>query len=151
MIALVLLTISFSAGAFSAKHAGADLKNMPKGETEGGIEFYKGTWDAALKKAAKEDKFIFLDAYASWCGPCKIMAKHTFTDEAVGAFFNANFINYKMDMEKDADGRRLSAKYKLQAYPTLYFVDGNEELVHQELGWQKPKQLIEIGKLIKAK
>ena len=61
-------------------------------EETDGIQFFTGTWDEALEKAKEENKLIFLDAYASWCGPCKRMSKSVFTDEKVGEFFNANFI-----------------------------------------------------------
>ncbi|HIP35711.1 MAG TPA: DUF255 domain-containing protein [Crocinitomix sp.] len=112
-----------------------------------GIEFFHGTWEEALAKSKKENKLIFMDAYASWCGPCKMMAKNTFTKEEVGDFFNKNFINVKMDMEKHKEGRRLSQKYGLRAYPTLYFINAKEEVKHVSIGYLKPKQLIEQGKL----
>jgi thiol:disulfide interchange protein len=111
-----------------------------------GINFFHGTWAEALVKAKKENKLIFLDSYASWCGPCKMMARNTFTDAEVGTFFNKNFINVKMDMEKNADGPRLSRKFGLTAYPSLYFINASETVSHQSLGYQKPNQLIEIGK-----
>lgn len=140
------MTIGVAANANVVSAAGKAISTITKDQTTIGIQFYEGTWQQALKKASKENKLIFLDAYASWCGPCKIMARRTFTDEEVGEFFNENFINVKMDMEKTEDGRRLSEKYKLVAYPTLYFINGAEKVVHQELGMQKPKQLIAIGK-----
>ena len=49
-----------------------------------GIVFEKGQWADILKKAADQNKPIFVDAYTTWCGPCKWMAKNTFTDEKVG-------------------------------------------------------------------
>lgn len=111
-----------------------------------GIDFFHGTWTEALEKSNKSDKLIFLDAYAAWCGPCKLMAKNTFTEEAVGTFFNENFINVKMDMEKHAEGPRLSRKFQLTAYPSLYFIDKNEKVVHFALGYHKPAQIISLGK-----
>ena len=65
-----------------------------------GIVFSDGTWFQLLEKAKKEDKVIFMDAYTTWCGPCKKMARETFTQKSVGEFYNTNFINVKMDMEK---------------------------------------------------
>ena len=57
-----------------------------------GIEFFKGTWEEALAEAKAQDKIIFMDAYAVWCGPCKRMAATVFTDKKVGKFYNENFI-----------------------------------------------------------
>jgi thiol:disulfide interchange protein len=114
--------------------------------TESGIRFFEGTWQEALAQAKKENKLIFLDAYASWCGPCKIMAKRTFPNEDVGAFFNKNFINYKMDMEKHPEGPRLSRELYLTSYPTLYFLRSTEKPIHRTSGLLKPKQLISAGK-----
>jgi thiol-disulfide isomerase/thioredoxin len=45
-----------------------------------GIEFFHGPWSEALAKAKTEDRLIFVDAFASWCGPCKRMAAETFTN-----------------------------------------------------------------------
>ena len=44
-----------------------------------GIDFFHGTWEEALEKATAEEKPIFVDAYAVWCGPCKRMAREVFT------------------------------------------------------------------------
>ena len=70
-----------------------------------GIIFFEGTWKEALEKAKKEDKLVFVDSYTTWCGPCIKMAKNVFTQESVGSFYNQNFINIKLDMEKE-DGVR---------------------------------------------
>ena len=58
-----------------------------------GMEFFHGTWEEALAEAKKQEKIIFVDAYAVWCGPCKRMAKNVFTQDRVGEFYNKNFIN----------------------------------------------------------
>ncbi len=113
---------------------------------QGGISFTEGSWDEILKKAKAEDKIIFMDAYATWCGPCKLMAKNSFPDRAVGEFFNANFVNVKVDMEK-GEGTQLAREYKVRAYPTLLFINGNGELVHSGIGYRGPDELLALGKI----
>jgi len=66
-----------------------------------GINFVENkSWKEVLAMAREKNKLIFLDAYASWCGPCKYLQRDVFTDEEVGKFFNDVFINVKMDMEQ---------------------------------------------------
>jgi len=113
-------------------------------QAQTGIQFEKGDWDSILKKAKAEDKIIFLDAYASWCGPCKMMAKDVFPHAEVAQLYNENFINAKIDMEK-GEGQQLAHQYEVQAYPTLLYIDGNGELVHRALGYHNPKQFYQLG------
>ena len=65
-----------------------------------GISFQKGNWKEILAMAKKEKKLVFIDNYTSWCGPCKKMVKEVFPMQAVGDFYNANFVCYKLDWEK---------------------------------------------------
>lgn len=110
-----------------------------------GIEFYDGEWTDALAEAEKSKKLVFVDAYAVWCGPCKRMAKTTFMDQKVGDFFNENFINLKIDMEK-GHGLTFGSKYPVSAYPTLMFLNGKGDVVHKTTGGKDVAQLIEFAK-----
>jgi thiol-disulfide isomerase/thioredoxin len=98
-----------------------------------GIEFFHGTFAEALVKAKTENKLIFMDAFAEWCGPCKRMAATVFVDEKVGKFMNSNFICLKKDMEKD-EGPELSRKFDVSAYPTLLFLNAEGKLVQRNVG-----------------
>ncbi len=109
-----------------------------------GIQFYDGSWKDALEKAKAEDKLLFVDAFAKWCGPCKSMAKNVFTRQEAGDFFNANFINLKLDME-EADGITFGHKYPVSAYPTLFFIDGDGKIVKTVRGAQQVDKLIALG------
>lgn len=109
-----------------------------------GIEFFHGTWKEAMEKAKSEDKLLFVDAFAKWCGPCKSMAKNVFTQQKVGDYFNANFINLKLDME-EADGVTFGHKYPVSAYPTLFFIDGDGKIVRRVVGGQQADGLISEG------
>lgn len=110
-----------------------------------GIKFKENTaWKEVLALAKAEDKLIFLDAYATWCGPCKAMQRDVFTDAEVGKFFNDAFINVKMDMEK-GEGIELSYTYGVMAYPTLLFIDGDGEVVHKSVGGLDVLDFIKLG------
>ncbi|MBK7964909.1 MAG: DUF255 domain-containing protein [Bacteroidetes bacterium] len=65
------------------------------------IHFLPITFDEAMIKAKADKKPIFLHAYASWCHFCSEMAEKVYTDINVANFYNKNFINIKMDMEKE--------------------------------------------------
>ena len=111
-----------------------------------GIDFEHGTWAEALSKAQQEDKMIFVDGYATWCGPCKRLSKSIFPLKEVGDYFNANFVNVKMDMEK-GEGIKFRKKYPISAFPTLYFIDPNGELVQKSKGAPRTSQsLIDIAR-----
>jgi thiol-disulfide isomerase/thioredoxin len=109
-----------------------------------GIDFFHGTWTEALEKAKTEEKIIFVDAFASWCGPCKKMASQTFPDAKAGEYYNANFVNLKIDMEKP-ENTEFAEKYPVSSYPTLFFIDATGKVVLKEIGAKNVEQLIQSG------
>lgn len=109
-----------------------------------GIEFFEGTWKEALELANKEDKLIFIDAYTTWCGPCKKMARDIFPMKQAGEFYNANFINMKMDMEK-GEGRTIRTKYNVSAFPTFLFVNGSGDLQYTSKGAKPIEKFLKMG------
>jgi thioredoxin-related protein len=104
---------------------------------------HDATWQQIIDKAKKENKFIFLDAYASWCGPCKWMAKEVFPKPEVGAAINPYYISAKIDMEK-GEGLELAKKYNVRNYPTYLFFNPNGELVHRGLGSMPAEDFIAL-------
>ncbi|HEY3387749.1 MAG TPA: thioredoxin domain-containing protein [Saprospiraceae bacterium] len=115
-----------------------------------GIEFYHGTWEEAIMKAKAEDKIIFVDAFTTWCGPCKRMAASTFPDEEVGKLFNQYFLSMKIDMEKEM-GLEFKKKFPVSAYPTLFFIDADQEVIQKAVGAKSPADLIALGQTIIGK
>lgn len=112
---------------------------------EDGITFSEKSWEEVQAQAKAENKFIFVDAFAVWCGPCKWMDKNVFTQEIVGEFFNENFISMRFDMEK-GDGPEFARTYGVRAYPTFLFFDPDGNLVHRAVGGRAPEQFVEVGK-----
>lgn len=109
-----------------------------------GIKFETGDWDTIKSKAKAANKLIFVDAYTTWCGPCKLMDKYTFTDEKLADFHDTNFISYKIDAEK-GDGPAFAKQYKITSYPNLLFIDGDGRLVIRKSGALDTDGMLELG------
>lgn len=108
------------------------------------IEFMHGTLEEGLAKAKKENKHLFVDVYAVWCGPCKMMAATAFVDPEVAKYYNQNFISLKLDGEKN-DGPDVMRKYGISAYPTLMYFKPDGALAAKVVGAMNAKQLISQG------
>lgn len=118
--------------------------------SEKGIEFHHGNWDEALARAKAENKLIFLDIYATWCGPCKLLKKKTFSDESVGSYYNDKYINVALNGE-EGDGKLLAQQYAIKGYPSLLFINGEGKLVAKSAGYVSPEDFLDMGKQIDDK
>lgn len=108
------------------------------------IAFIENDWNKAQVLAKQTDKLIFIDVYATWCGPCIQLKKTTFRNAGVAEFFNSNFINLSIDAEKGI-GPQLANAYQVQAYPTLLIVRPDGKSVIYAEGFMPPDYLLEFG------
>jgi thioredoxin 1 len=115
-----------------------------------GIVFIENSWMEALHQAQLKNKYIFVDCYATWCGPCALLRNNTFTNSKAADFYNQNFINISIDMEK-GDGPALAQQWGITAYPTLLVFDSNGKPVFGTMGYMGAKDLIKFGKQALAK
>lgn len=112
-----------------------------------GIDFqHNKSWNEIVQKAKAEKKLIFMDAYTVWCGPCKALQARVFPNKELGDYFNSNFVNAKIDMES-GEGPALAAKYRVRAYPTMFFINPNtQQVVLQTMGYREVEDLMNIAK-----
>lgn len=111
-----------------------------------GIEFKPGvTWTQVKEKARAENKYIFLDCFTTWCGPCKQMDMEVYPDSLIGDFMNKNFIAMKVQLDTSkndnenvktlyADASEIKKTFNITGYPTLLFFSPKGELVERDLG-----------------
>lgn len=139
---LLLLLCLFSLSIFAQDKP--TMAEEVKTEATDGMTFVEKPFDELLAIAKKENKVIFIDAYTTWCGPCKMMAAKVFPDPKVGDVYNERFINAKFDMEK-GEGPGLAKRYSVMAYPTYLFVDGNGDIVHKGIGYIPQDQFLALA------
>lgn len=123
------------------------LPSMVVGQTEAtGIHFESNlSWKQIKAKAAVEKKYIFVDCYATWCGPCKRMQKEIFPQDKVGRFFNDHFINVAVQLDRTKnddqyvkgwydDAENMAKTFSITAYPTFLFFSADGRPVHKFIG-----------------
>ena len=116
------------------KNTAAEYKSaMLEAGVEGGIVFEELSLEEALAKAKAEGKYVFLDCYTSWCGPCKVMSKQVFVRKAVGDLFNPTCINIKLDME-NGEGPEIAKRYGVMAYPTMFVLNADGSVKYRLQG-----------------
>jgi thioredoxin-related protein len=120
------------------------ISHLMFGQEELAIHFIDNDLTTALEQSKTEAKLVFIDAYTTWCGPCKMMDRDVFSDSAVGQFFNANFVNLKLDMEKGS-GIKLAQKYQIRGYPSFLFINSEGVLIHQGIGYQPVPSFMHMG------
>jgi thiol:disulfide interchange protein len=114
-----------------------------------GILFEEENWNEVLQKANSEGKLIFVNLYATWCGPCKMMKINTFSNKEVGQYFNENYISITLNGEA-GKGLEMMTKYKLRSYPSHLFINGEDKVVAHTSGYYPPKDFLIIGKSIQT-
>ena len=132
------------------------------------------TIEEAQELNKKEPRKFMIDVYTKWCGPCKMMNKHTFHDEQTVKYINEHYYAIKFNAEgpdscvfkstvfknpkyiKDKPGRNGTHQFTRAiapvngriAYPTLVFIDQDLNLITPVQGYQKPEQLEPMLKFI---
>lgn len=115
------------------------------------------SWEKVREEALKENKFIFVDAYTTWCIPCKLMDRGVFSDKQVGDFMNKNFLSVKVQMDQTAndnesirswysDANYINETYKPDGYPCFLFFAPNGIIANKSMGFQKADKFIELAK-----
>jgi thiol:disulfide interchange protein len=97
-----------------------------------------------LELATQENKLVFVEFFASWCAPCKVMEEEIFTQPGVFLFLNANFLNFRTDFDSPA-GRTIAEIYEVEKLPTVLFLAPNGVVLERHTGMANPSVLRSLG------
>lgn len=121
-----------------------------------GIKFEEGlTWEQIKQKAKTENKYIFVDCYATWCGPCKLMDTNVYSSKNVGELVNNSFISVKVQFDTAkgdnsdiknwyADAHRMIEEYKVTNLPSYLFFSKDGQILHKGIGYKHANTFIEL-------
>ena len=105
----------------------------------------------ALLKKESNDKHMFIDITASWCGWCKRMEKEAFSDPQVIATINEFFVPVKLwsDSQKmiDIDGYKISeenlarTEFNVRGVPVFWFISPDKVKIGPLRGYQTTERM----------
>jgi thioredoxin-related protein len=101
------------------------------------------------------NKNILVDAFATWCGPCKEMDKTVYPLTEVGDVVDKQFIAIKLQMDQTPkdnelvkgwyfDVNELKTKYGVEGFPCYLFFTADGELIYKDLGYKAAPAFIKL-------
>lgn len=140
----------FTAGEMQVAQAKPTSAKAAKPASAGPRVNWHTRFAPALAQARKTRKPIFVDFYATWCGPCKMLDEYTYTDKAF-IQESRKWVMVKLDAEANKENARLAEKYQVSGYPTLTYLKPDGKAVASSVGYWDAKGLIKQMKAAAAK
>lgn len=136
--------LTIATGIIMMISVSAQNQGTKEASETGALQFNTASWNEILATAKEENKPVFLDISASWCGYCKQMKANVFTNPDVAKLYNATFINVSVDGEK-GEGIQLAKKYGVKGYPTFVFLYPDGSMIFQTSGFHNAERFLELG------
>lgn len=103
-----------------------------------------------LELAQREKKPVFVEFYAAWCAPCKVMEEEIFTQPPTFNYLNRHFLNFRTDFDSPA-GKTIASIYEVKSLPTVLFLDPQGVVLERHTGMANPSVLRSLGDLALGK
>ncbi|MEW6411096.1 MAG: DUF255 domain-containing protein [Candidatus Zixiibacteriota bacterium] len=154
---IAILLTALASVALSGSKNEPEKEKKPPEETKKEIVWL--SYDIALKKAKTEEKHIFIDFTAAWCGYCKKMDRETFSDQRVIDILNNDFVPVKVDGESskelDIDGYKITERnlaireFGVRGYPTFWFLKSDGSKLAPIGGYRTTEYMLEALTYVK--
>lgn len=151
----------FTLAALVVLLAGATIiaQNESKTDKPSADEIQWVPYDVGLERAAAENKHVFINFTAAWCGFCKKMDRETFSKPEVIEMINTYFVPVEVDgdskNELDVDGYKITEsnltkrEYGVRGYPTFWFLKSDGTKLGMISGYRPAEVMIEALTFVK--
>ena len=100
------------------------------------VRFLDSSTDAVRKEAIAQDKLVFIDLYATWCGPCRMLSP--IVDEVAEERTDVKVGKVNVDEQPE-----LAAEFGVMSIPALLLFE-NGKLVRQAVGARPKSGVLEL-------
>ena len=123
-ITSAIVFLIMTASASFCEEANPSAKDTPAKEEPSLVKW--ASFDEGMKTAAKKNLPLYVEFYATWCPPCKEMARTTFRNTDVAKMLNEEFVSVKVDIDKERD---LALRYGARSIPHHVVMDSKGEIL----------------------
>ena len=95
----------------------------------------KADIEAAVKKAAAENKFVVLQAGGNWCSWCLEFARISKANPQIDSLINSSFVWYELNFNKENKNEEVLAKYGYPqrfGFPVFIILNAKGERIHTQ-------------------
>jgi thioredoxin-related protein len=103
------------------------------------------SFDEGMVLGQSQEKKVFMHFWAEWCGYCRRMEKTTFSNSAVIAKLNENFISIKVNYDRE---KRLVTMFKVGGLPDNWFFSKDRKDIKHRPGYIPPEKFLLMLKKI---
>ncbi|MBF0507376.1 MAG: thioredoxin fold domain-containing protein [Deltaproteobacteria bacterium] len=132
---------------FLLGYAGMEPAAAPSSETHSAKINWMDYKDG-LEKAKKENKLVFVDFTADYCGVCVKMEKDVFSKQEVAESLNQHYVAVRVNTVKDRD---LAVNYQIRGIPTFWMLSAKGDKLGRIIGYMDADQMIKMLKHVKEK
>lgn len=100
------------------------------------------TLDEAKQQARESGKPIFLDVYADWCAPCRLMDKTVFTEDSVREMLTSRYIPARLNIDDPAATDSIKKRLRIHALPTSILISPAGLLLDRQVGFVPASDLL---------
>ncbi len=106
------------------------------------VAWSEDSFETILEKARAENKYVLIDFYTTWCGPCKKMDKETYTASGVQEFLS-EMIAVKIDCEK-GEGIEVGKKFRVHTWPSTALLGPDGEEIDRAVGFLDADHFLKV-------